>query len=124
MLDAIEVDVEHSERVNRSVLSCRSPDPRNPFRQIDVLWLQPVGRHRCRSPPSSPTHVPTIVRYLMRGLGSDEAITELLSYLLFDPAFCSRLIELGRDDVLAAKAEILRFAAGDGAPAPVTRAAR
>ena len=60
----------------------------------------------------------------MRGLGTDESITELLSYLLFDPAFTTRLIEAGRSDVRAARAEILRFAAGGGAPAPVSRAVR
>lgn len=108
MLDAIESDVEHSGRVNRSVMSCPTGDPRNPFRLVEVLWLRPsvdVGALAAELA----AHVPPALRYLMRGLGTDEAITELLSYLLFDPAFTTRLIEAGRRDVLAAKAEILRF---------------
>ena len=120
MLDAIETDVEHSGRVNRSVLSCRGADSANPFRWIDVLWLTPSVDFGAIAAELS-DHVPPIVRYLMRGLGSDEAISELLSYLLFAPAFTRRLIEIGRTDALAAKAEIRRFfsqAAGREAARP------
>ena len=52
------------------------------------------------------------MRYLLRGLGSDEAITELSSYLLFDPVFCERLVELGRSDVYANQLEIQQFFEG------------
>ena len=54
-------------------------------------------------------HIPAVVRYLMRGLGSDAAITELASYLLFDAEFCGRLIELGRRDVETARESIESF---------------
>ncbi len=54
----------------------------------------------------------------MRGLGSDEAVTELASYLLFDPEFCSRLIDLGRADVRAERKRIAEFFRG-----PATRGA-
>ena len=86
MLDAIETDVEHSDRVNRSVVSCRERGRGQPV---------PVDRRPLAGPSVDfgdiaaelSDRVPPIVRYLMRGLGSDEAITELLSYLLFAPAF-------------------------------------
>jgi NTE family protein len=110
MLDAIETDVEHSDRVNRSVLSCRGTDPANPFRWIDVLWLTPSVDFGSLAAELS-EQVPPIVRYLLRGLGSDAAVSELLSYLLFAPAFTRRLIEAGRTDALAAKTEIRRFLA-------------
>ncbi len=108
MLDAIEVDVEHSGRVNQSLLKCRSKDDANPFRGIDVLWLRPSERVGAIAAELT-DRVPAIVHYLMRGLGTDESITELLSYLLFDPVFCGRLIELGRADVEASRSEIERF---------------
>ena len=113
MLDAIEIDVEHSYRVNRSVLSSRDGDPTNPFRRVDVLWLKPSIDFGALAMELA-AHVPPIVRYLMRGLGTDESITELLSYLLFDPAFTGQLIELGRNDVVAGRREIERFFAADG----------
>lgn len=108
MLDAIEVDIEHSERVNANVIACRAPDGDGGFRSIDVLWLQPSTGIAAIAAEME-DHLPAVVRYLMRGLGTDAAITELASYLLFDAAFCSRLIELGRADVEAARGSIESF---------------
>jgi NTE family protein len=108
MLDAIEVDVEHSERVNRSVVRYPTGDPEQPFRPVDVLWLRPS--RLVRQLAAKLAHrVPRIVRYLMRGLGSDASINELTSYLLFDSEFCSRLIDLGARDVTAERKHIERF---------------
>jgi NTE family protein len=107
MLDAIEVDVEHSERVNRSVVNC-PPNDGHGFREVDVLWIRPS--HLVRELAQEFRHrMPGVVRYLLRGLGSDAAVTELASYLLFDTAFCGRLIELGRADVAADRERIARF---------------
>lgn len=111
MLDAVEADVEHAGRVNTSVLSVQGSRA-GTFRWIDVLWLRPsadIGAMAARLA----NRVPPVVRYLMRGLGTDEAITELLSYLLFDPLFCGELIALGRADVVAARPRIEAFVAGE-----------
>jgi NTE family protein len=108
MLDAIEVDVEHSTRVNTSVLAAPTGDVKNPFRWIDVLWLSPSCEFGDIASELA-EHIPGIVRYLMRGLGSDESTTELASYLLFDGAFCTRLMEIGRADVEARRDEIRAF---------------
>ena len=110
MLDAIEIDVEHSERVNTSVLALFDGGGGHPFRRVDILWLRPSAL--VREMASELSHrIPAVVRYLMRGLGSDESVTELASYLLFDSEFCSRLIDLGRRDVAAERdriADLLR----------------
>lgn len=108
MLDAIEVDVDHSERINTSVLQCTGADGDQPFRSVNVLWLQPSFQVRAIAAELS-DRIPRVVRYLMRGLGSDEAVTEFASYLLFDAEFCSRLMQLGRRDVAAERAKIERF---------------
>src|SRR5262245_49178686 len=109
MLDAIEVDVDHSERINTSILHCPvGPDGGQPFRVVDVLWLRPSRRIRELTAEFA-RRVPPVLRYLMRGLGSEESVTELTSYLLFDSAFCGRLIDLGRNDVRAERARIERF---------------
>jgi NTE family protein len=109
LLDAIGVDVEHSERVNTSVIAAPAEEgSEQPFRLIDVLWLSP-GRHFHEIAREFEDAIPPVIRYLMRGLGSDEETAELASYLLFDGAFCSRLIEIGRTDVAARRAEILEF---------------
>jgi NTE family protein len=113
MLDAIGVDVEHSERVNTSVMTAPSDLPDEAFRFIDVLWLSPTCHFR--EIAEEFTHrIPPIVRYLMRGLGTDEETTELASYLLFDGEFCQRLVELGRRDVTAQSENIRAFFADSG----------
>ena len=107
MLDAIEVDVEHSDRVNASVTRVSDGDG-SVFRHVDVLWLRPSTQ--VRELAADLAHrIPAVVRYLLRGLGSPESVTELVSYLLFDTEFCGRLIELGRQDVAHERERIARF---------------
>jgi NTE family protein len=108
MLDAIEVDVEHGERVNRSVVQQPTGDGANPFRFVDILWLRPSALVR-QLAAGLAHRIPPVVRYLMRGLGPDEAVTELASYLLFDGEFCGKLIELGREDVAVERDRIAAF---------------
>ncbi|RIL08194.1 MAG: Patatin [Proteobacteria bacterium] len=108
MLDAIEVDFEHSGRVNQSVLASPTPASEHPFRWVDVLWISPSRSFR-EIAAALEHRIPPIVRYLMRGLGPDDATTELATYLLFDAAFCQRLVEIGRADVHARRDEITAF---------------
>jgi NTE family protein len=122
LLDAVQADVEHSARVNSSVLRCGAdPAGEGCLREVDVLWLTPsvsIGAIAAQLRD----RIPAVVRYLLHGLGSDEATTDLASYLLFDASFCTRLIELGRDDVRAGRAQIERFFAPRG-PRQARRAA-
>jgi NTE family protein len=97
MLDAIEMDVAMAERVNASVMVCQSSHPDYPFRHVATGWMAPskelsviAAEHADRIPP--------MVRYLLRGLGDDAATTDLASYLLFDSAYCQKLVDLGRAD--------------------------
>jgi NTE family protein len=108
MLDAIEVDVEHSERVNASVVTYPVVASGDGFRRVEVLWLRPSVLVRQLASELA-DRIPAVVHYLLRGLGSDAQITELASYLLFDEAFCGRLIDLGREDVAADRERIARF---------------
>ncbi|MBW2242211.1 MAG: patatin-like phospholipase family protein [Deltaproteobacteria bacterium] len=108
MLDAIEVDIDHSERVNRSVTTYHRGTSPSSFRKVDVLWIQPSANFTAVAEEFS-RRIPAVVRYVMRGLGSEDATHELSSYLLFDSEFCGRLIEIGRGDVEAARGDIEAF---------------
>ncbi len=108
LLDAIEGDVEHSKRVNRSVVGASTDDPEHPFRWIDVLWLRP-SRSVGDMAAELSDRIPGVVRYLMRGLGTDDATTELASYLLFDSVYCGQLVDLGRSDALESADTIRAF---------------
>lgn len=111
MLDALEVDVEHSGRINSSVSHYSTQAQVRPFRMVEVLLVRPSERVR-ELAGSLADRIPPAVRYLMRGLGPDPAITELASYLLFDSVFCSALVDLGRADVAAERDSIEAFFAG------------
>lgn len=103
MMDAMEKDVAHCQRINKNV-----PDSAKDFRKVDVLWLAP-------SRPIAPlarelmNRIPAPVRYLLHGLGGDRASAELASYLLFHPDFCVTLMDLGRADVAAQEEKIWNF---------------
>jgi NTE family protein len=43
------------------------------------------------------------------GIGTLKEASALMSYLLFDPAYCSALVELGYMDAMARKSEIEGF---------------
>ncbi len=94
--------------MNTSVRRFTDPDRALPLREVDILWLRPSRQVRQLAVEVA-HRIPRIVRYLMRGLGSDPSVTELTSYLLFDPAFCEPLIELGRADVRAERRRIDAF---------------
>ena len=108
MLDAIEVDVEHSERVNTSVEQHPTDGADDPFRRVEVLWIRPSQLVRTLADEFA-HRLPPVVHYLLRGLGSDASVAELASYLLFDSAFCSKLVDLGIQDVAAERDRITRF---------------
>lgn len=107
MMDAMEKDVAHCQRINKNLNGHSNDD----FRKVEVLWLAP-------SRPIAPlakemmSRIPTQIRYLIRGLGGDHAAAELASYLLFHPDFCTLLLTLGRLDVLKRKDEIESFLFG------------
>ena len=78
---------------------------------VDILALHP-SEDISSLAAELVARVPRVVRYLLRGLGSEAAITELTSYLLFDPVFCGRLIDLGRRDVMTNQDELRDFFTG------------
>lgn len=57
---------------------------------------------------------PWTLRYLMKGIGaSEEKGADFLSYLAFDSGYTSRVVELGYQDALNQKEEILEFFEAD-----------
>jgi NTE family protein len=107
MLDALEADVEHADLINASVAGCSAKHD-SPLRQVPLLYIQPSSDIAAIA-ASMAHHIPVIVRYLMRGLGSDESTIDLASYLLFDAAFSRSLIDLGRADAFDARQRIEEF---------------
>ncbi len=109
-LDTLDGDEERLERLNR-VIDALPPGTVVPdgLRPIKLLVVRPskdlgeiAGEHRDKLPRS--------LRLLMRGLGvKDVRGPDLLSYLIFEEPYISRVIELGYEDALSQWSEIERF---------------
>ncbi|MBX3019363.1 MAG: patatin-like phospholipase family protein [Bdellovibrionaceae bacterium] len=109
LLDGIEVDVERLLKINQFLEKVPTDAIENlNFRPMDVSWVYPtedIGHHAHHMS----SRLPRIIRYLLKGLGPLEDASELISYLLFDPDFCKKLIEFGYADGLAKADDIRRF---------------
>jgi NTE family protein len=119
-LDTLLVDVERVRRINRT-LQLISPEHRaeSQLHHIDLLVMLPsqsideiAARHV--------HHLPGAIRRTLLGGRTTNAPNEkaasFASYLLFERAFTSELMELGRSDALARREELSEFLAN--APRP------
>jgi NTE family protein len=116
-MDNLDSDVERLMHVNRVIEGERgTPRPRGQHRQrvIEGLYLLPsrdVGELALEHLGAAPS----TIRYLMRGLGSEVESATLLSYLLFEPPFCTALADLGYRDTWDKKDSVRRFLDCDAA---------
>jgi NTE family protein len=119
-IDSLESDIELLERLNQ--MGRLIPAERHPrglgLKPVDVLVISPsqpldliAARHR--------HELPKALRLFLHGPGATKASgAGVLSYLLFEPGYCSELIELGYQDAMAQKARLIEFLSLDSPPVP------
>jgi NTE family protein len=113
-LDALAVDIERLERINRTLALLPSHALQDTtLRPVQALVISPsqrlddiAGRHQAR--------LPLPVRTLLRGVGVTGQGREaqgatLASYLLFEAEYTRELMALGEADAWAMRGEVLRF---------------
>ncbi|HMN63649.1 MAG TPA: patatin-like phospholipase family protein [Burkholderiaceae bacterium] len=109
-LDGLAYDVERLTRINETLrLIAPEQRARSPLRPIEVLAITPSRRLDALAIGLG-NALPRTVRTILRMTGATERRSAaLLSYLLFEPVYTTRLIELGRADTLARRADVLSF---------------
>lgn len=111
-LDVMEQDVERMSQTNWLVEKL-PPEERDGMKKIDVVLLRPsedLGRLAASYEP----RLPRAFRYLTRSLGTREnASPDFLSYLMFQPDYLEKLLEIGERDAEARLPEIRRVVEGD-----------
>ncbi|MGZ3772335.1 MAG: patatin-like phospholipase family protein [Bdellovibrio sp.] len=98
MMDGLESDIQKIEQINQSY-SLLTPQERRrvAIKQVEDLWIAPSVDFS-EVAAKSGGELPRIIRYLLRGPGSLEESSEVLSYLLFTPSYCQQLIDIGFSD--------------------------
>jgi NTE family protein len=111
-IDSLEVDLERLARINRTLAAMPAE-----LRERNALGLRPI--ETLVISPSQDIdaiatrygdRLPRMVRFFMRGIGATRKTgATLLSYLLFDSAYCRALIRLGYRDAMARRDELAPF---------------
>ncbi len=104
-LDLLDQDAWRVEGINR-LLRKIPPEERGDLRIVRLLTLRP-SLDLGRLSQEFEFRLPTVFRFLVRGLGTRETESpDLLSFLLFQPDYINRLIRMGETDARARMGEI------------------
>jgi NTE family protein len=111
-LDSLSVDIERLHRINKT-LQCVSLEKAKEFglslRPVEVFVLYPSQAIE-RIAARHVQHFPSAVRFLLRAVGAmNRNGSNLASYLLFEAPFTRALINLGYEDTMARRGEMLAF---------------
>lgn len=105
-LDSLEADVDRLEKINIMVDIMGSHSPR---KHIPILSLVP-SRDLGSMTEKLNNQLPTLLRYFLRSIGvTGKSGLDLLSYLAFDSSYTEQVVELGYEDTMLRKSEILTF---------------
>lgn len=111
-MDSLDADIERMRRINHTISVTRDKHvdyQDTSLRQIDYLVISP-SRDVRSIVERYVGNFPLSVRLLLKGIG---ALTRegrpLMSYLMFDAPYCKELMELGYEDALASREQILHL---------------
>lgn len=111
-LDNVEMDLDRLQRINEAFSTIpiqHHPDEKSSVRPVAMLSISP-SRDPLEIAKEYAHLMPRAVRILLRGVGVSGARgSNLLSYLLFEKAYCRELINMGYGDTMQRREDIVEF---------------
>jgi NTE family protein len=111
-LDSLDVDLERLQRINNTLLMIPDEKLKNndmKLRPIESMVISPSVEINKIAAQYAHT-LPRTLRLFYRAIGAMRRDgSALLSYVLFEEPFCRALIELGYQDAMPRKSQILQF---------------
>lgn len=111
-LDSLETDLERLQRINRTVELIPAEVLENtayPLQHVEFRLLSPSVELE-RIAVRYAHELPRTIRILLASVGAmRQSGSNLLSYLLFEKSYCRALIQLGYQDTMARKEDLLAF---------------
>ncbi len=118
-MDGLYSDLERITRINELIDAIPEKDIRGPLAQvraIDTMLIVPSKDLRVIAQKHRKA-LPFAIRALLRGVGgAHPSENRLLSFLLFEKAYTRELIQLGYQDAMQVKDELLDFVTGADVP--------
>jgi len=111
-LDTLEADRERLQTINELLSKCAVSDPEYRLQPVDLLMLYP-SRDLGAMARDETMELPRLVQFLVASVGGARARSpDFMSYLMFQPSFTGKLMELGYEDARKRKGDIERFLEG------------
>ncbi len=111
-MDSLDADIERMRRINHTITETRDKQidyKDTSLHQVDYLVISP-SRDVREIVERYVGNFPRSVRMLLKGIGAlAREGRPLMSYLMFDAPYCKELMELGYQDALAAREQILHL---------------
>lgn len=112
MLDSVEQDVHRIQRINELIdkanANSKTKDKKAKLKKIPALCISPSENIGDLARQSA-HHLPRLLRTTLSSFGTLDDANEIMSYLMFNPHFCKKLIDMGYHDAIASKKEIISF---------------
>lgn len=111
-VDSLEADIERLDRVNKTLRLIPNDvrDQHSSLRDVEVLAISPPAEVLDRIAMRHAHLLPKSIRLFVRGSGAThKSGAGVLSYLLFEAAYCQDLMALGYNDGIGRHEDLKRF---------------
>lgn len=111
-IDSMEADLERVQRINKILQFIPVDEMENGdlnLKSVNVLVIDP-SQDLQKISTKHIMSLPKSLRFLLRMIGAlDHQGSSLVSYLMFEKPYCNELIELGYNDAMERKQELMDF---------------